>query len=260
MNLVKTVYFSAKTKIAGSGPPKGGVPGRERAAFPPRQRMGWQAAWTRRAEQAGARTERSASTMPYLEKRIVCGDYIHIQRYFAMNTGRRAPRRRPEEESPADLKHRNTRHARFRLQCLIQTNFPEGTFVTLTHGDADQIGEWEAKHRAGLYIRALQRAMKRRDGELRYIVIHECQRGRWHHHLITNETSLDAVAALWKHGRVTSSHLDPSQQYADLAAYLVKEEKPPKGQPDGENVKTARRKHSRRLWISGNLTRDFSRN
>lgn len=191
--------------------------------------------------------------MPYLEKTIRCGDYVHVQRYYAWHTGRRVPRQKDERESAADQKRRNGRHARFRLQCLLQTNFPEGTFLTLTHGEAAPIDEETAKKRYSRYIEALRKHRNRQGKELKYIVIHECQGGRWHHHLITNETSLDAVAALWPHGRATASRLDPSQQYADLAAYLVRDEKPPKGQPGAENVKEPRRKHSRRWSGSRNL-------
>lgn len=192
--------------------------------------------------------------MPYLEKTIVCGDYVHTRRYFAWKTGTRVPIKK-EKESPEDLKARNERHAEFNMQCLIQTNFPngEGSFVTLTHAEKIPIDEKEAKRRAGRYIRDLREDMKKRGKDLKYIVVHEQQGGRWHTHLIVNERSLDALVALWKHGRIIPSPLDASEQYADLAHYLLKGDKPPKGQTDGENNKTPRRKHARRWSGSRNL-------
>ena len=187
--------------------------------------------------------------MPYLEKTIKCGDYVHTQRYFAAHTGKRIPRQGIEKESAEDQRKRNDRHARFRLECLLQTNFPQGTFITLTHREKIPIEEQEAKRRANRYIRDLREDMKKHGEELRYILIHEQQGGRWHHHLITNETSLDAVAKLWEKGRVIPSRLDKAQGYSDLAAYLTEQHKPPKGKPEAENGKTTRRKHGRR-WIS----------
>ncbi len=188
--------------------------------------------------------------MPYLEKRIISGDMLEVERYFATRAGNKMPRSGKENESSKGQEDLNNRNAQKRLVRLLNTNFDGkrgDLFVTLTY--ETEVDEETAKREARNYIRRI-RNYRRKSGlpELKYILIHEKQ-GKWHHHIIMSSMDRDEAERIWGHGRSMASRLDATYCFKDLAGYLMKHEKPSKGKPDGENKKEPRRKHTRR-WIS----------
>lgn len=193
--------------------------------------------------------------MQYYEKRIKSGRLLEIERYCAMRDGRRYPRSANREETSAEQSELNDRQAQRRLMRLINCNFDGrkgDIFLTLTHkGDTT---EDEARKGARDFLRRLRAERKKRGlDELKYIVITECQSGRWHHHMILNGgLTLEELKAIWGRGRATASILDDTYTYAELAAYLTRQRKARRGEAAG-NAKAARPKYGRRWSSSKNL-------
>lgn len=195
--------------------------------------------------------------VPYFEKRIQSGRLLEIERYCAMRDGRRCPRGANREETSAEQAEQNSKQAQKRLMRLINCNFDGrrgDLFVTLTHkGDTT---EDEARKAAQEFLRRLRQERKRRGlEELKYIIITECQSGRWHHHIITNAgLTLEDIKTIWGRGRATASILDETYTYAELAAYLTRQTKP-RRDTGGRNAKLARPKYGRRWSSSKNLAK-----
>lgn len=182
---------------------------------------------------------------------------LEVERYCATKDGRRMPRGERREETSEDQQELNDKQAQRRLMRLINVNFDGrhgDMFVTLTHTPG--IEEEEARTEVGKMIKRM-RALRKRKGleDIKYILITECQSGKWHHHLIINHgLSLEEIQELWgKRGRTNASILSDTYTYGDLARYLVKTEKARKGSDNPENVKLQRRKYGRRWSSSKNL-------
>lgn len=193
--------------------------------------------------------------MQYYEKRTRSGRLLEIERYCAMRDGRRCPRSPNRDETTAEQSELNNRQAQRRLMRLINCNFDGrrgDIFLTLTH--RGETTEEDARKGARDFLKRLRGERKKRGlEELKYIIITECQSGRWHHHLITNGgIPLEDLKAIWGRGRATMSVLDDTYTYAELAAYLTKRQKPRRGEAAG-NAKQGRPKYGRRWSSSKNL-------
>ena len=171
--------------------------------------------------------------MPYYEKTIRSGRLLEVERYCATKDGRRMPRGERREETNPDQHELNDKQAQRRLMRLINVNFDGrrgDLFVTLTHQAG--VEEEAAREEIGKMIKRMRAARKRKGmDDIKYILITECQSGRWHHHLIINQgLTLEELQTLWgKRGRTNASILDDTYTYSDLARYLVKTEKKRKG-------------------------------
>lgn len=191
--------------------------------------------------------------MPYLERRIISGDLLEIERYFATRSGKKMPKSLKENETSKGQQDLNNRNAQKQLMRLINANFDGrkgDLFVTLTY--KTPVDEKRAKAEISYFQRRV-RKYRRENGlpAFKYITITEKQ-GKWHHHVIMNALPLETILELWKHGRVTVSVMDRTYNFEDLAKYLTAESKPSK---DGgrDNAKEPRRKYARRWTGSHNL-------
>ncbi|MCX7843240.1 MAG: hypothetical protein N2489_09235 [Clostridia bacterium] len=193
--------------------------------------------------------------MPYYEKKIISGDLIEIERYFATKTGNKMPRSVGLNESSKGQEDLNNKNAQKRLIRLLNANFSGKAgdlFVTLTY--KDPVEEEAAKREVTNFIRRVRRHRNKKGlPEMKYIIITENQ-GRWHHHIIMNAMPMEDITELWGHGRTTISKVDQAYNFEDLGRYLIKGEKASKNTPDIENAKEKRKKHSRRWISSRNLT------
>lgn len=195
--------------------------------------------------------------MPYYERRTTSGRLMEIDRYYATRDGRRISRGPNTEESTDDQKRLNDVQAANRLRRIILANFaPEAgdLFVTLTM--SAMTGKAEAEKAWRRFTGRLGRARARKGlGEAKWIKFPEEQSGRWHFHVVMNGgISLAEIQALWGSGRTHASVLDMSDNYRGLSRYLVKTEKPRKGETEG-NAKGRREKFKRRWSCSKNLAK-----
>lgn len=192
--------------------------------------------------------------MPYIEKRIISGDLLEVGQYYTTSNGKPIPRREKEKETAKGQEGLNNRNAQKRLIRLLNANFDGrkgDLFVTLTYREA--VEEKAARREIKNFVRRVQYYIhKNHLPELKYILITEKQ-GKWHHHIIMNGLPIEVIAELWGRGRVTVSRLDKTYYFEDLGRYLIKDHKPPKGEPDAESAKEPRRKFSRRWSGSLNL-------
>lgn len=192
--------------------------------------------------------------VPYLERRIISGDLLEIERYFATCNGSKMPKSLKENETSKGQQDLNNRIAQKKLMRLINANFDGrkgDLFVTLTY--RKPVSEKTAKKEISDFQRRVRKYRKNHSlSELKYITITEKQ-GKWHHHVILNALPLETIMELWKHGRIMASVLDKAYNFEDLSKYLTAENKPPKGDKKQENAKEPRRKYARRWSGSHNL-------
>ena len=195
--------------------------------------------------------------MSYYERRTTSGRLMEIDRYWATRDGRRISRGPNTEESTDDQKRLNDVQAANRLRRIILANFdPENgdLFVTLTMAGMTDKAEAEKAWRR--FLGRLGRAREKRGlPDAKWIKFHEQQSGRWHFHVVINGgLDLQELQTLWGSGRVHMSVLDTADNYRGLSRYLVKTEKPRKGETDG-NAKAQRQKFKRRWSCSKNLAK-----
>lgn len=180
--------------------------------------------------------------MPFIEKIITAGNMVEIKRYFSSRLGIHDPRADKENLTPAAAEKINEKNAKNKLEMLVHANFTGGVdyFVTLTYDKLDNRRDW-AKNPATLeeikwvksegskFMRKLRTAYRRIGIEPAYIKVTEIRDEdgvgvRPHHHLFLNKSSMDMIAKLWPHGRVTTSILDMDyQRLSELVSYFVKQ-------------------------------------
>ena len=193
--------------------------------------------------------------MPYVEKRTYSGRMLEVETYYADQTGRRITRGRNAGETPPDKAKRNADKARKQLQRLIMANFThKDRFWTFCH--RENVTEKQALAARRKLLEGLRKMYRQKGMALKYIVVTEKQ-GKWHHHIILNGgLPMEEIISAWGDlGRVNVSPLDDSNQYADLAKYLVGEYKQPKNSQEDGNAKEPRGKFRRRWSGSRNLTK-----
>lgn len=191
--------------------------------------------------------------MPYVEKKIISREILEIERYFSPK-GNNSARKEKKTASSARQIAANSIRTEIELWRVICTNFSGrrgDQFNTFTF--AEDVDEPEARRECKNFIRRARRYLKKRGlPDLKYIYKVEKQ-GRWHIHMIMSGIPLEDLTKLWGRGRVTSSILDDTNNYRDLAAYLSKQMKAAKNEPDKEPE--ARRKYARNWSGSLNLQR-----
>lgn len=187
--------------------------------------------------------------MPYREKKIIIGDIMEVRRYHSTKGGS-VPRGEKEKQSSPQQQKANSIRTGNELWRVIYINFDgqQGDqFNTFTF--AEDIGEEAALRAWRNFTRRVRRYLKKNGlPELKYVYTLEKQ-GRWHIHAVMNGIPLEDLVKLWGQGRVTSSILDKTNDYRDLAAYIVKHIEPEVGSageaPEGK-------KKNKRSW-SGSL-------
>lgn len=188
--------------------------------------------------------------MPYIEKQIRSGAILEIERFFSPRCNNRK-RKEKREISSKEQKNANRIRSEKELWRMINTNFSGkkgDQFNTFTFRNA--VDEEHARQDWKNFLRRVKRYRKK-DGNIVFRYLYTVEKaGQWHIHAIMNGIPLEALTKLWDKGRVTSSILDNTNDYKDLATYLSKRTKAATGEEAEE-----RRKHSRSWSGSRNLAR-----
>lgn len=187
--------------------------------------------------------------MPYTEKKIIIGDIMEVMRYHSTKGGSVQRGKKEKASTPAQKKANEIRTGN-ELWRVIYINFDgqQGDqFNTFTF--AEDIGEEDARKEWRNFTRRVRRYLKKNGlPDLKYVYTLEKQ-GRWHIHAVMNGIPLKDLTKLWGRGRVSSSILDKTNDYRDLAAYITKNIEPEgetaAGEPEGK-------KKNKRSW-SGSL-------
>ena len=158
--------------------------------------------------------------MPYTEKKIIIGDIMEVRRYHSTKGGNVRRGEKEKESTPGQTKANELR-----------------------------IGEEAARKEWRNFIKRVRRYRKKNGlPELKYVYTLEKQ-GRWHIHAVMNGIPIEDLTKLWGRGRVTSSILDKTNDYRDLAAYITKHVEQEGKEPE------EKRKHKRSWSGSLNLKR-----
>ena len=196
--------------------------------------------------------------MPWYERRTASGRLLEVERYYATRDGRRISRSANAEESDEDQKTMNNVQAKNRLRRILLANFsPEAGDMLVTFTVS---GEASRKTLDAMWKKFMGkiRTERARRGlpECKWVKVPHCQSGRWHFHVaMSGGMELSELHELWgKQHRVTASVLDMSDNYRGLCSYLLEEEKPRKGETEG-NAREKRVKFKRRWSCSKNLAK-----
>ena len=194
--------------------------------------------------------------MPYIKKTTISGRMLEVEKYYASHVGRNLVREQAAGISPKDQVRQNAKNATRHLQRMIMANFTHRDYmITYTH--AEDITERKARAEIRNLIDRIRRLYQKAKipaHDLKYIIVTEKQ-SKWHHHVIIKRgLPLEELMEAWgNRGRAKPEKLDVSAQCENLAVYLTGEHKPPKGQPNAENIKEPRGKYQKRWRGSRNL-------
>lgn len=166
--------------------------------------------------------------MPYVEVTTKAGNTIEIERYYTSRYQKKG-QGRAEKSKPTgeEQKKINTRLAEKKLRRLMNANFDGNDYhVILPYihkaGEPYRSKE-EMRDDIDKFLRSLRKAYKAEGRELKYIHVMEIgTRGARHHHLVISHIDPSVISKAWKHSRPQIFPLDPSGQYAKLAAYFIK--------------------------------------
>ena len=156
------------------------------------------------------------------ELRVETGDYMRVSQVPIRRTGSKKRGRRFAPTSKAQEKI-NQRNAEYRLQELLQLNFPRGSGARAIGCDYDKAhlpeGCEEGIEVFKKYIRRINALLKKRGeapAKYIYVTAYGSKYGRVHHHcVITCALSDLELRGLWGKGRV---HIDPV--YYDISGLV----------------------------------------
>ncbi|MEG1845154.1 MAG: hypothetical protein RR296_13005 [Clostridia bacterium] len=187
-------------------------------------------------------------------KVIHSGGMMEAIKYRGAKGGRKLPRAQKGKPSTEARARLNEQEAWARLVRLMNCNFFRDRgdlFMVLTH--EDEPDEETAKRRVSNFFRRVQYYRDKHGmTELKYICVDERQ-GQWHHHMMMSAMDADTIRELWGHGNVRVELVDDRENYRDTARYFLQADKPPKGDPEADSLKSPREKGKRRWRSSQNL-------
>lgn len=174
--------------------------------------------------------------MPYVEKRIISGEWLEIIRYSISKKqlarkGKKIPRCPKEKLSLEKQKLQNIKNAELKVKRLMHCNFKDGEdiFLVLTFKDKKNVSEKLAKQELSNFFRRLK-YFREKNGmsELKYICCMGLdKRNCIHYHLIINQINWDDLRRIWKTskhaGRIHIADLeyDSTTGLAGTARYFI---------------------------------------
>lgn len=173
--------------------------------------------------------------MPYVERTIIAGKTIEIDRFYTSRWHQqgidRGERVKPTGEAQKKV---NTRKAEQKLRVLLNSNFEDGD-LHMNFGYIRRKGEPERtreqmKQDAAVFLRELRKVYKKAGHELKYVHVMEIgKKGARHHHMVINQPGIDTrlIQKAWNRAYPEGSmiHFAPlntNGDYSKLAAYLIK--------------------------------------
>jgi len=197
--------------------------------------------------------------MPYIKRTVKCGNINFCKEYFAPHYQKKFSRADKKKETSIKQGVINTIQAMQRLAWKIANNFSRKAGDLWVNIDYKAfVTREQAMNAVTNYIRSLKYyAAKHGLPEIKYVIITECQGGKWHHHIPLSKMPMEVVIGKWKHGRCTVGLMDEEFTYETLAKYVTAEEKPSRkknpSKEEEQNAKKERRKNEKRWSGSRNL-------
>lgn len=162
--------------------------------------------------------------MPYIYREYRAGQTVEVYKTYSARYGKNLPRGPNCNPTPEAVKKNNERIAEMKLRLLLNENFQRGDlFVMLTY--AEPVEPLQARDELAKFIRSARAKYKAAGSELRYISVTEYCNARIHHHIVMNSIDPRILQDVWgDRGQVRSEQLY-GNDFAGLAAYLIKETK-----------------------------------
>ncbi len=169
--------------------------------------------------------------MPYIIEIVQAGRTVEVQKYYSSRYGKKGIKRGKNRSITKEEQRRvNKRAAEKKLRRIINENFQEGdTHLVLDYRkDRRPADRKQMRADADDFLREMRKLYKGLGIPFKYIHVMEIgKKGALHHHLIINtpeEISQREIVRCWKgRGRTHHNPLDDTGQYAQLAAYLIKQ-------------------------------------
>lgn len=160
-----------------------------------------------------------------VEKTVRAGRTIEVSRYHATLIPK-GPRRKKKEVSPERIKKANLRRRADRLRQLMNANFNDNDFwsLTLTYRKGEEPETIRGvRDDAADFVRRLRQCARLFGVELKFIYVIGAGKHRRHIHITVNALPDMAIfTGCWIHGHVSMTRLYSDGQYRNLADYYIK--------------------------------------
>lgn len=162
--------------------------------------------------------------MPYIYREYRAGQTVEVYKTFSARYGKKLPRGPNCKPTSEAVKKNNQRLAEMKLRLLLNQNFRKGDlFIMLTY--AQPVDTATAKKELEKFIRTARAKYKAAGVELKYISVTEYLNVRIHHHVVMNSIDPRILSEIWsERGQFRYEPLY-GNDFAGLAAYLIKETK-----------------------------------
>ena len=162
--------------------------------------------------------------MAYIKKTVIAGDTVEIEKHYSARYGKRCQRATNSQTTRPEQAEVNRRQAEKTLRRLINANFGVGD-IHLVLGYKRQYTRTpeQAIKDKEHFLRGYRQWCKEQGCSPRYVTVTEYENKRIHHHLVIGSIPMAVLYDLWPWGRPHITPLDASGNYAQLAAYLIKE-------------------------------------
>ena len=164
--------------------------------------------------------------MPYMERRVVAGQTIEVERYYTIRTG--APegaRAKREKPTPERVKKNNARKREDNLRQLMNANFTDEDFMscTLTYRKGEEPESIrQVREDAADFARRFRKCAREFGLEPKYIYCIGAGPHRRHIHITVSKLpDIVILTGCWTHGHVNITPLYSKGQYRDLAHYYL---------------------------------------
>lgn len=162
--------------------------------------------------------------MPYIYREYRAGQTVEIYKTFSARYGKNLPRGPNCNPTSDSVRKNNDRLAEMKLRLLLNENFHKGDlFILLTY--AEPVDTLQARAELAKFIRTARTRYKAAGLELRYISVTEYLNTRIHHHIVMNSIDPRVLQDIWGNRGQVRSELLYGNDFAGLAAYLIKETK-----------------------------------
>lgn len=163
----------------------------------------------------------------YTEKIVQAGRTTEISRYYSIRNGiPEGMRRRKLLPTPERIKKANMRKAADRLRQLMNANFNDNDFwsLTLTYREGEEPESIrQVRDDASDFVKRLRKCARLFGTEARFIYVIGAGKHRRHIHITVNALpDMAVLTGCWIHGHVSMTKLYSDGQYRDLADYYIK--------------------------------------
>ena len=177
------------------------------------------------------------------ERITYAGKTIEVDKYH-INYIPKGPRKKKRAESPERIKKANLRKRTDRLRQLMNTNFNDKEFwsMTLTYGKGEEPKSIrQVRDDASDFVKRLRKTAALFGTELKFIYVIGAGKHRRHVHITVNSLPDMAIfKGCWTHGHVSMTQLYSKGQYRDLADYYIKNAQETKEQEEELGEKPGR--------------------